>query len=70
MITMSSLRSDPAQLVAEGLALLGTQGGVDDDTARRMVEVLTVRVGRSVAELCQLVVSHDLHFGQLTLADG
>lgn len=70
MITMSPLRSDRAQLVVEGLALLGAQGGVDDDTARRMVEALTVRVGRSVAELCQLAVSHDLRFAHLGLTEG
>ncbi len=45
MITMSSFRSDRAQLVVEGIALLGAQGGVDDDTARRMLEALTVRGG-------------------------
>lgn len=67
---MSSLRSDRAQLVAEGIALLGAQGDVDDDTARRMVEALTARVGRSVAELCQLAVSNDLRFGHLSLTDG
>ncbi len=69
MITMSSLRSDRAQIVAEGLALLGAQGGVDDDTARRMVEAVSVRVGRSVAELCQLAVSGDLRFGHLLASD-
>ncbi|MBX3284626.1 MAG: hypothetical protein R2746_14985 [Acidimicrobiales bacterium] len=67
---MSALRTDRAQLVAEGLALLGAQGGVDDDTARRMVEALTVRVGRSLAELCQLAVSRDLSFSHLALTEG
>ena len=70
MITMSSFRSDRAQLVVEGIALLGAQGEVDDDTARRMLETLTVRVGRSLAELCQLVVADDLRFGHLALTDG
>jgi hypothetical protein len=70
MITMSSFRSGRAQLVVEGIALLGAQGGVDDDTARRMLEALTVRVGRSLAELSQLAVSDDLHFGHLALTDG
>ena len=70
MITMSSFRSDRAHLVVEGLALLGAQGGVDDDTARRMLEALAVRVGRSLAELCQLAVSDDLRFGHLLLTDG
>lgn len=70
MITMSSFRSDRAALVVEGIALLGAQGGVDDDTARRMLEALTVRVGRSLAELCQLAVSDDLRFGHLSLSDG
>lgn len=69
MITMSSFRSDRVELVVEGIAILGAQGGVDDDTARRMVEALTVRVGRSLAELCQLAVSHDLQFGHLALTD-
>jgi hypothetical protein len=68
MLTMSP-RSDRAQLVVEGIALLAAQGGVDDDTARRMVESLTHRVGRSVAELCQLAVADHLRFGHLSLTD-
>lgn len=69
MLTMSSLRPDRTELVAKGISLLGAQGGVDDDTARALVETLTVRVGRSLAELCQLAVSGDLRYGHLLASD-
>ena len=70
MITMSSFRSDRAQLVVEGIALLGAQGGVDDDTARRMVAALAVPAGRSLAEPCQPPVSDDLPLAPLALTAG
>lgn len=54
-------------VIEEGLEMLAAQGHVDEATAAKLLAALAMRTGRSVVELCRLVVAQEIGYEHLAL---
>lgn len=65
--TSTSLTTDVD--LERGLELLAAQGHTDADTAWELLDELALKTGRSIDELCHLVVLSDISYQDLASSD-